>query len=72
MSRLFSVTEYAKLAGITRQGVGKAIREKRLKAFKVGHQWAIKTPPPAVELEKAETLLAGPFTLTAPEATQNS
>lgn len=42
MFNLFSVSEFAKGAGISPQAVRKAIREKRIRANKIGCQWAIE------------------------------
>ena len=38
------VTEYAKLMGITRSAVTKAIREKRLEGWKFGKIWVLRKP----------------------------
>lgn len=39
----YSVTQFAKILGITRQGVRKAIIENRLQcAYKVGNQWIVE------------------------------
>lgn len=44
--KLLSISQMAKRLGITRQGLRKAIVEKRLKykAYKIGEQWCIEVP----------------------------
>lgn len=39
--KLFSVSQYAKLKGVTPQAIRKAIKERRIYAEKVGCQWVI-------------------------------
>ncbi len=41
--KLLSVSQLAKVKGVTRQGIRKAIVERRiLGARKIGHQWVIE------------------------------
>lgn len=39
---LVSVSQLAKLKGQTPQAIRKAIKERRIKAFKVGEQWVVE------------------------------
>lgn len=41
LSNFVSVTQFAKLKGVTPQAVRKAIKEKRIWAEKVGCQWIV-------------------------------
>jgi len=38
----YSVSEFAEESKVTSQAIRKAIKEKRIKAFKIGKQWAIE------------------------------
>ena len=44
--RLVTITQLANKMGITRQGLRKAIVEKRLryKAYKLGNNWVVEVP----------------------------